>query len=475
MRSQYITAERRRWSVARYNSNNAWLYNGNNGKLNNNNLYNGLTVRPLDYSTDERSPYDFHTLLTEMYAAYKVARKSKRGKSSQMEFEVSLAENLHNLAVAVWNKEYIPGESICFMLEKPKPREVIAAWFGDRVIQTWFCWKLDQYLEKDWFDPQSYACRKGKGGLRAVLDFRDMLREATCGWVRDDVWVVVRDIQACFPSIDTALLEKEMVDFIWSEVCEDEWLRDTLCWLTRILYQSLPQDHCRIKTHPLAWLHFPKEKSSLGKTRGLAIGNCSNQKAVLFRTTFILNKLRERSYNRFALYTDDCPIIITNKKQWRIDEKEIEREIEDELHWRWHPKKKYIQHWSKGVPFLGYKIRGERILPSDRVAHNWLWKIACDVRKAAGSRWYVFARRDHLMQTVNSYIGHLKWCDANRLREKGVQMLIDSPFAKVYDFNDGCKVTIKKQWTQRAYFKRKLRREKRALRKLRKTMLHIVA
>ena len=32
-----------RWSVSRYNSNNAWNYN-NNGITNNNNFYNSLTV-----------------------------------------------------------------------------------------------------------------------------------------------------------------------------------------------------------------------------------------------------------------------------------------------------------------------------------------------------------------------------------------------------------------------------------------------
>ena len=467
----FLTAERRRWSVARYNSNNAWLYNGNNGKLNNNNLYNGLTVRPLDYVTDERSLYDFHILLVEMIGAYKVARKSKRGKTSQMEFEVNQTVYLIAITVAVWNKEYVPSISICFMLILPRLREVLAAWFGDRVVQTWFCIKLDPYLENEWFDPQSYACRKGKGGLRAVLDFQEMLRQATRGWLYHDVWVVIRDIQACFPNVDTELLENRMCDFIWSVVCEGQWLRDTLCWLARILYRSLPQEHCQIKTHPLAWLDFPKEKSSFGKTKGLAIGNCSNQKAVLFLTTFLLIMLREMGYDLFALYTDDCPIIIFDKRRWQYDSKVIERRVEDELHWKWHPRKIYYQQWERGIPFLGYKIKGERILPSDRVAHNWLWKIECNVRKARDSRWYVFCRRDSLMQTVNSYLGFMKWCDADKLRDKGMAMLMDSPFAEVYDFHDGRKVTIKKQWTQRAFLRRVLRRRKRELRKMKENIL----
>jgi hypothetical protein len=37
------------WSVARYNSYNAWFYNGYFGILNYNHLYYGFTVRPLAY------------------------------------------------------------------------------------------------------------------------------------------------------------------------------------------------------------------------------------------------------------------------------------------------------------------------------------------------------------------------------------------------------------------------------------------
>jgi len=34
-----------RWFAQRYNTNNAWNFNGNNGELNNNNVTNELTVQ----------------------------------------------------------------------------------------------------------------------------------------------------------------------------------------------------------------------------------------------------------------------------------------------------------------------------------------------------------------------------------------------------------------------------------------------
>lgn len=35
------------WSSSRYNANNAWIFNGNNGYANNNNLNNAYRVLPL--------------------------------------------------------------------------------------------------------------------------------------------------------------------------------------------------------------------------------------------------------------------------------------------------------------------------------------------------------------------------------------------------------------------------------------------
>ena len=35
------------WTSSRYNTNNAWNFNGNNGNLNNNNFYNSNLAAPL--------------------------------------------------------------------------------------------------------------------------------------------------------------------------------------------------------------------------------------------------------------------------------------------------------------------------------------------------------------------------------------------------------------------------------------------
>ena len=39
------------WSAVRYNTNNAYNYNGNNGNCNNNNFYNSNRALPLELTT----------------------------------------------------------------------------------------------------------------------------------------------------------------------------------------------------------------------------------------------------------------------------------------------------------------------------------------------------------------------------------------------------------------------------------------
>lgn len=469
MRSQTTTGKL--WSVARYNSNNAWLYNGNNGKLNNNNLYNGLSSRALDYDIRDFAGLEsFQKFADEMYDAYYICRSSKRGKTTQLEFEFNMARVFVPLIIDVFTQNYVPSPGIVFILLHPRLREVIAAWFGDRVVQTWLTERLKPALEKEWYDDDSFSCRVCKGGLRAAYRLRDLIYEVTNGYVYD-AYVVKRDIRAFFMSIDTAVLEERMVDFIWQHFCDDEEERNRMCYLARVIYRSLPQDHCIVKGHPMSLGMIEPRKSLMGKTIGLPIGNKTSQDGANFYTTFYLNKLRELGYP-FVHYTDDTALVVKedgtserkNYGQWRIDEKKIERFIADDLHIEWHPHKKYVQHFSKGVEYLGFKLRYDRVLPSDRIAHNFLWKTACAVKKTKAKHNYIYTHKESFMQTFNSYTGLLKWCDANRLKNKAFAMLKDSPFAEVYDFHGNNKVTIKPTKTRLSYFIHLNRERKRGMR-----------
>jgi retron-type reverse transcriptase len=61
-----------------------------------------------------------------------------------LEFEIDVDINLLRLQEELNNRTYKPQSSLCFILEKPKLREVFAATFKDRVVHH----VLIEYLNK---------------------------------------------------------------------------------------------------------------------------------------------------------------------------------------------------------------------------------------------------------------------------------------------------------------------------------------
>ena len=119
---------------------------------------------------------------------------------------------------------------------------------------------------------------------------------------------------------------------------------------------------------------------------------------------------------------------------------------------RLHPDKRYMQHYSKGVEFLGYKLRFDRVLPSDRIVHNYRWKVQKARRKLKGC---MVDEIEHFQQTVNSYNGLLKWCNSHRLRKEIMDGIRDSKLANYYIVaENNMKINIKKEYTKTEQYRR---------------------
>lgn len=450
----------KQWSVAEYNANNAWLYNGNNGNVNNNNKYNSNSVRPVLESyrvTDNLS--DVYIPLSEWYRIYRICKRNCSSKTLHLIFRSDFARNIIDVCHDVNKMEYVPRQGICFTIEKPRLRECIAPVFDDKIVQTWYCETLMPILERKYLHDDSFACRRGKGGLRAVLKLQEYIYDESFGYTRD-LWLAKIDFQGFFMSIDTLAATNDLSDFIIANVDDGE-LRNWMLWLTRIIYLSQPQCHCRMQS-PM-WLEYqlPEHKRMLGNVgyRGVAIGNRTSQMLALFRTTFFLMLLVGMGY-KFALYTDDCCIPVSDKDKWLADRRRLAEMVKCKG-LTLHPDKVYLQHYSKGVEMLGVKIRFNRLLPSDRITHNFRWKLEIATRRAAMSRQWKLANTEHTMQTVNSYLGLLRWFNAYRLRRDILETFKNGAYGDFFDFaNDYTKITIKTPYKRnmrfiRQNFKRK--------------------
>ncbi|MGH7335049.1 MAG: hypothetical protein ACREKS_20370 [Candidatus Rokuibacteriota bacterium] len=170
---------------------------------------------------------------------------------------------------------YRPGRSICFVTGGPKPREVFAADFRDRIVH---------HLRVAWqeriFEPRSihdsYACRAGKGTLAASDRLMTFLGRATANG-RRPAWALKLDVASFFPSID----KRRLYAIIAARIRHPEVL-----WLTRALLVHDPTTNYRFRSlRPGAprpgsdRYPVPAAKSLLGKRgeRGLLIGNLTSQ------------------------------------------------------------------------------------------------------------------------------------------------------------------------------------------------------
>ena len=116
--------------------------------------------------------------LQEVFDAYYQCRKNKRRTINQIKFELDFEHNCIQLWRDINNHEYKIGTSICFIVTRPKLREIFAADFRDRVVHHIIMNKIEPLLEKR-FIYDAYNCRKGKGTLFGVNRLDEAIRKCS--------------------------------------------------------------------------------------------------------------------------------------------------------------------------------------------------------------------------------------------------------------------------------------------------------
>ena len=131
--------------------------------------------------------------------AFWKAAKGKRGKADCLAFRERLDENLAALGAELLAGDVPVGQYHYFKVHDPKQRLICAATFRERVLHHALMNVCEPALERAAvFD--SYACRKGKGGLLAV--------ERAQGYARAHRWFLKMDIRKYFDSIHQATLRE---------------------------------------------------------------------------------------------------------------------------------------------------------------------------------------------------------------------------------------------------------------------------
>lgn len=452
----YPNIGKQKGSCADYNANNSWYFNSTNGCVNNNNRYNGnFRSRPvLDYCQYDNELLESYPLpLSQMYLISRKAEKGKRSKPSYVFFSIHRIERLVRLTHEINNCELMPRESTAHIVFEPRVREIVCADADDRVVQTFYISEMQPYLERHMYPDDSFSCRPGKGGLRAVLRLQDYIHEATNGYTTD-AWVAKRDIKAFFMNIDCFMVVKIVTDFIDRHMA-DHPHRELLKYLTRVIYLTATKDHMKDMARPGERAQLDPQKSLYNQPyyRGVPIGNWPSQTSGLIVTSGALHYIASLGY-RFVHYTDDTALVVTDKERWKEDDWRIARYYRNELGLTLHAKKRYMQHHSKGVEMLGYKLRFSRILPSDRIYHNIRLYLERTIRKASENPNYAHYYKEKIRDSVNSYLGFLRHISGYKLRRKICRAIAASPLSEVFTVApDFTKITIVPKHSTDAYYR----------------------
>ena len=333
-------------------------------------------------SADPTTPYPFHALLQ----AYYDCRRTKRNSTSALAFEANLERNLMALHEELLSGAYRPGRSICFVITRPKPREVWAADFRDRIVHhLLYNHVAPRFIAS--FIADSCACIPGRGTLYAAQRLEAKVRSASQNWSKP-CWYLKCDLANFFVSIDKRVLLRQLAARI-----DEPWWRA----LTEQVLMHDPRVDCEVRGPRKLLNRVPQHKRLTAQPAylGLPIGNLSSQFfANVYLNSldqFVKHRLRCRHYIR---YVDDFVLLHESPQQLNAWLAEIEAFLPS-LGAKLNPRKTILQPVTRGVDFVG------------QVIHPWHRTTRKRTVKEAMRR-VTTAPAEQLLETANSYFGLLR-------------------------------------------------------------------
>ncbi|WLH05422.1 RNA-directed DNA polymerase [Pseudomonas lurida] len=327
------------------------------------------------------APFQFEDLVQ----AYYHCRRNKRNSASARLFEKDMEINLLELHDDLIAGTYRPGRSICFVVTRPKAREVWAAAFRDRVVHHLMYNHVAPRFYAS-FIADSCACIPGRGTLYAATRLESKIRSASENWSKP-VFYLKCDLANFFVAIDKAVLRKQLE----ARISEPWWL----ALATQILMHD-PREDYETRSQAHLFNRVPQHKRLVAQPArlGLPIGNLSSQ---FFANVYLdaldqfaKHKLRAKHYIR---YVDDFVFLHESPQQLNQWLAEVEAFL-PQLGAKLNPTKTILQPVDRGVDFVGHVIKPWRRTTRKR-------SLAQALKRTAA------APAQDLRETANSYFGLL--------------------------------------------------------------------
>ena len=357
-------------------------------------------------------------LLLDLYAAFICAKRHKAKKPYVLHFERNLKENIESLCDDLWTRRYKPEPSTCFVIQRPKKREVFAAQFRDRIVHHLYYNYTHELFERT-FIQDTYSCIPGRGTHYGIERMEQHIRQESYNWTRP-CYALKIDIRGYFMHINrrrlldiaTASLLK-MADhqanggMKWRDVID----MDFILWLTHDIVLLDPTDGCRRVGNPSEWdgVDASKLMANAPADCGMPIGNLTSQ---LFSNVYMnpFDQMVKRLllFLHYGRYVDDSDTICSDRQRL-TDAIPVMRDfLKEELCLDMHMGKTQIIDVRYGVEFLGAFIKPYRTYICNRSLSR-IKQEAADVMHMG---------RGQAFRTVNSLLGVMSHYSSYNLRRE---------------------------------------------------------
>ncbi len=380
--------------------------------------------------------------LEEVIEAYFDCRHNKRMTINALQFEFNYEQECIRLWEDIESRRYEPGRSIAFVIEHPVKREIFAADFRDRVVHHIIARRIYALLEAQFYI-DSYSTQKGKGTLFGIQRVEQHIRECSENYTRD-CYVMKLDISGYFMSIDKQRLYNCTMDFLSSRYNGTQKEKDELEFMLRKTIFNNPEKNCIRKMPKSRWKGLPRNKSLFGTdgTHGLPIGNLTSQLLALLFLDGLDHQITDVwGVQYYGRYVDDM-VFVHPSDRYLL---EVRQKIISWLKSRGlmlHPKKMYLQHYTKGLLFVGGMIKPGRKYISHRTQgrlfnqiYNFSRILNENVRVTDNMLYRIRA-------TMNSYLGMMQHFNSLRLFHRVLRRISPDWYRYVYISKRGHRVKL---------------------------------
>jgi len=341
----------------------------------------------------------------DVFHAYYDCRREKRNSWSALRFEERLERNLMQLHRELRDQAWEPSRLSCFVITRPRPREIWASDFRDRIVQCVFYnrWR-DRFHNSFIYD--NYACIPGRGALMGAKRATKMMRQASQNY-QQETYVLKADFANFFVTIDKEILELILLKTIRTEW--DQWV------FRKILWTDVKKD-ALLKSNRALLSQVPPHKSLFAAPAncGLPIGNLTSQ----FFANIYLNELDQHAKHQlkvryYGRYVDDIVMFGASGQDLVEHLSKMSAFANQKLNIAFHPKKTYVNKIEHGVNFVGYIILPHRRYLRRSILSNLMQKLE---QKD-------FMAEADVPASVNSYLGMLRHVNGYKARRKICQRL----------------------------------------------------